>query len=61
MFFMPYYLILGTSTKYDYLSTYTNIGSKYETKYNTSSSYAKVKLLITTMLQSANRIDILQI
>jgi len=30
----------GTSTKYDYLSTYTNIG-KYETKYNTSSSYAK--------------------
>ena len=31
----------GTSTKYDYLSTYTNIG-KYETKYNTSSSYAKV-------------------
>merc|ERR1711962_1362673 len=31
----------GTSTKYDYLSTYTNIGSKYETKYNTSSSYAK--------------------
>ena len=50
MFFMPYYLILGTSTKYDYLSTYTNIGSKYETKYNTSSSYAKVEVLITTML-----------
>ena len=34
-------LFAGTSTKYDYLSTYTNIG-KYETKYNTSSSYAKV-------------------